>query len=197
MPRHAPGERWGRWTLVRSDRGRYWLAVCDCGEDRRVQISNLTSGASLSCGCSKREGLRSRFPREWGIWKCMRYRCHNSGSAGYRLYGARGIHVCIRWRYSFASFLDDMGPRPDKSMSIDRIDNSKGYRPSNCRWATWLEQASNRRTNVMVTAFGETKTMIGWSRDSRCRVFKTTLRQRLRSGMSPEMAITKHPFGSQ
>lgn len=195
--KHFVGERFNRWTLTRFVGRHNWEAVCDCGTKKIVSLSNLLRGASVSCGCSRREGLVYRFPDEWGIWKNMRRRCHSPKSESYRLYGARGIRVCNRWRYSFANFIDDMGPRPDKSMSIERSDNNKGYCPSNCRWATWLEQASNRRTNIMVTAFGETKTMIEWSRDRRCRVFKTTLRYRLRNGMAPERAITKQPFGSR
>lgn len=192
---HAAGERYGRWTLLRFLGGASWSAKCDCGNERAVGISNLTFGSSSSCGCSRREGLRHRFPREWRIWKGMRARCHSPGTASYRIYGGRGIHVCRQWRCSFKNFMDDMGPCPNDDMSLDRVDNNSGYGPHNCRWATWAQQASNRRTNIMVTAFGQTKTIAEWTRDRRCTVKPNSLRYRLLCGVIPETAISSPPFG--
>lgn len=80
---------------------------------------------------------------EYGVWKSMRGRCMNSNNPAYDRYGGRGISVCERWN-DFLIFLADMGQRP-KGLSLDRIDNSKGYDPSNCRWATAIEQRHNRR----------------------------------------------------
>ena len=74
-------------------------------------------------------------------------RCHSATAVAYRKYGAKGITVCARWRESFAAFLADMGERP-AGTSIDRIDNARGYEPSNCRWADKYVQARNRRLGV-------------------------------------------------
>lgn len=82
---------------------------------------------------------------EYRIWTHMKGRCLNETDARYADYGGRGIIVCDRWVESFAAFLADMGPRPSKSHSIDRIDNDGGYEPSNCRWATDQEQSLNKR----------------------------------------------------
>jgi hypothetical protein len=71
-------------------------------------------------------------------------RCHNSTHAAFKNYGARGIAVCERWRNSFENFFADMGPRPT-GLSIDRIDNDRGYEPDNCRWATSEEQNGNQQ----------------------------------------------------
>jgi hypothetical protein len=82
---------------------------------------------------------------EYRIWTAMIQRCHNPHNAGYPNYGGRGISVCLAWRNSFMAFISDMGPRPDPSLSLDRIDNDGHYGPDNCRWATLQEQRANRR----------------------------------------------------
>lgn len=79
----------------------------------------------------------------YSSWHAMMKRCTHVNSAIYARYGALGITVCDRWR-TFAAFLEDMGVRP-AGTSLDRIDNERGYEPGNCRWATPLEQAANRR----------------------------------------------------
>lgn len=78
---------------------------------------------------------------EYRSWKSMRNRCNNPDSLDAERYSSRGITVCERWN-SFENFLADMGERPDET-SLDRIDNDKGYDPSNCKWSTHDEQARN------------------------------------------------------
>ena len=74
----------------------------------------------------------------------MKMRCYNEKSSGYKYYGGRGIQICDRWLESYENFLADMGERPE-GLSIDRIENDGNYEPSNCRWATVLEQNRNKR----------------------------------------------------
>ena len=81
---------------------------------------------------------------EYHIWAGMIKRCRNPKCKAFENYGGRGITVCDRWN-DYVAFLADMGPRPSPSHTLDRIKNDEGYGPDNCRWATWIEQARNRR----------------------------------------------------
>ena len=76
-------------------------------------------------------------------WRAMINRCYNPKNNRYYRYGARGIKVCDRWRYSLLSFVEDMG-FPPEGMTIDRIDPNGNYELSNCKWSTSIEQAVNR-----------------------------------------------------
>lgn len=87
-------------------------------------------------------------------WQKMRERCNNPLAEQYQWYGAKGVIVCDRWQYSFENFLADMGERPaDKT--IDRIESTGNYEPSNCRWATKLEQIWNQAKTIKVDLNGE------------------------------------------
>lgn len=87
--------------------------------------------------------------RTYITWAAMVQRCTDPNATSYPLYGARGIAVCERWRWSFENFLADMGERP-AGTSIDRIDSNADYEAENCRWATPKRQARNRSTSVVV-----------------------------------------------
>jgi hypothetical protein len=119
----------------------------------------------------------------------IRCRCNNPRSKDYYLYGKRGITVCKLWdKYdTFRKWALENGY--DDNLSIDRIDSNLGYSPDNCRWANISVQANNKRNNMLVTAFGETKTTAEWGRllGIRC----TTIRLRLHKGLSPEEALSK------
>jgi hypothetical protein len=121
-------------------------------------------------------------------WTNMVARCTNPKRPDYRYYGGRGISVCDRWRNSFAAFVEDMGPKP-ADMSIDRIDNSRGYEPGNCRWATRHEQMQNTRATRLLTKDGETHGLNEWAR--RLGMTHASLQGRLRRGWSVDRTLAQ------
>lgn len=138
-------------------------------------------------GCAKRSGLTG----EYMSWRAMKRRCDQASSKEYLLYGGRGIKVCDRWLHSFSTFLLDMGARPSKKHTLDRIDKDGDYQPSNCRWATRKEQARNTRTNHLVTFQGKTLCINAWS--EQLGIPGSTIRYRLRSGWPIAQALTCPP----
>jgi len=131
-----------------------------------------------------KEGKRTH---EYNSWSAMLQRCLNPKLSCYRIYGGRGIKVCVEWR-SFAVFLADMGRAPTEAHQIDRINNDGNYEPSNCRWATRKQQANNRRTNNFVEYRGARRTVQEWGEIfGNVAVFK----KRIESGWSPERAFNQ------
>lgn len=120
------------------------------------------------------------------IWAAILRRCTNPNAKDYPRYGGRGITVCERWANSFTAFYDDMGDRPD-GMQIDRIDNSRGYEPGNCRWVTSRENNRNRRDSVYVEFRGERIHICQLA--ERYGISRTTLAWRLRHGMTIDQAV--------
>ena len=119
------------------------------------------------------------------VWVQMWQRCVNPNVPNYHIYGGKGIRVCNRWK-EFEHFLEDMGERP-RGATIDRIDGNLGYTPSNCRWASRIEQNNNTAKNRWVTFKGRRQTVSQWARE--LNLHKTTILRRLNSGWTDKEAL--------
>lgn len=159
---------------------------CMCGTKFTTYKYNVFSGHTKSCGCRVKQGAAYNYPSEHTSWRNMKARCKYPYMYGSEHYVGKGVKVCKRWE-QFENFLSDMGPKPTPKHSIDRIDNSKGYDPSNCRWATAKEQANNTSQNRLLTYEGVTLNVGQWS--ERVGVKANTLIYSLRRGWTVERTL--------
>lgn len=167
------GTRFGRLVVVRpagrstTRNAALFECRCDCGSVTIVLKTELTRGHTHSCGCLRLTEITThgmtKTP-EYAIWRAMRARTTNPERKGFKHYGGRGITVCERWQ-TFENFYADMGMRPSSKHSLDRVDNEKGYEPSNVRWATHKEQHRNTRANVWITYDGRTMLIADWAEE--------------------------------
>jgi hypothetical protein len=125
---------------------------------------------------------------EYTAWLNIRERCHNPNHPSYHTYGAKGIKVCDRWFSSFENFYADMGSKRSAELTIERIDNSKGYEPVNCEWADRKVQSRNTSRNNMVTYKGSEMCLLDACQMA--NVNRTTIQSRMRKGMSFDAAVS-------
>jgi len=181
------GKRFGLWTVLCKAQGRKWNCRCDCGQESAVGGTQLRQGLSTRCkSCANRgrvfkHGLASAakpFPRKYRAWLSMLGRVRDRSSPRARWYNS--VTVCPEWAADYAAFDRDVPDPADESMTLDRIDNARGYEPGNVRWATMKEQARNRRNNRMVTINGRTQCLAAWAEE--LGINEATLRYRLTRG---------------
>lgn len=125
-----------------------WYCACTCGELPLVVGSDLRSGKVTCCPTCSRKTHGMSDTCEYNIYIAMKERCSSPKHKSFNSYGGRGIKVCPKWQENFIYFYLDMGPRPSKEYSLDRIDTDGDYEPSNCRWATTKQQALNKRPHM-------------------------------------------------
>lgn len=204
-----PGVRFGRLEVLGTafraavSKRPTWCCVvrCECGRPPDVICtSSLTGGLTRSCGCLRRELVGAKRRTHGGstdglcrIWYDIRKRCRDDGCSAFKNYGGRGITIDPQWD-TYESFRDwSLANGYAEGLQIDRIDNDGPYSPDNCRWTTRKVNMRNMRRNTVLTAFGERKTMVEWAEDARCQVGYSTLRERIKVGVRPEVAILTPP----
>lgn len=186
-------KRFGKWTVLhrfnnhnRHDKRTLWTCQCECGNIKNIDGYTLRTGQSLSCGCSKDGHSKTRL---YSIWIGIKDRTTCEKRPRAKDYINRGITMCDKWNdwEVFKNWAINNGYSED--LSIDRIDNNKGYYPENCRWVNAKVQSQNKRNNIIVEINGETHILSEWCRIlglNRCSVKSRILQQ----GLTPYEALT-------
>lgn len=154
------GQRFGRLTVLErsheskcKNRQAKWKCLCDCGNITYSGGYELRSGSTISCGCYHIEECGNQHrthglskTRLYRIYCKMKERCYKPNNDNYKYYGGLGITICDEWLNDFAKFAEwAMTNGYEENLTIDRIDNEKGYCPENCRWLTIQDQQKNKR----------------------------------------------------
>lgn len=177
MAKEMIGKRFGNWIVLEKTDERdkqhgtiRYLCKCDCGKLQVVNGYSLRKGISkycTSCKNSKRfsNSIRSKNIRLNNIYNGMVNRCYYKSNREYKNYGGRGITICKEWLENKMAFYEwSLENGYQNNLTIDRINVNGNYEPSNCRWATKIEQANNTRTNRTIEYNGEKKTLAEWAR---------------------------------
>jgi hypothetical protein len=163
------GQQFGYLRVIEYYGNKKWLCECVCGEKKPVARRWLVGGNTKSCGCKRGDMISAAHSKGrtredkllQNVYHSMLQRCYNQQRPEYRNYGGRGIFVCPEWSIgNFEAFREwAILSGYKQGLDLDRIDNSKGYSPDNCRWATRTEQIRNRRVTVRVEIYGELLTL--------------------------------------
>lgn len=168
------GKKFGRLTVIaeaptrRTSGGQHktvWECRCDCGKVVTPDAATLKRGNTRSCGCLAHDQTVLRNTKhgktrtkEYRAWAHAKGRCHDKNDPRFRIYGAKGIVMCNKWRGSFAEFFADMGRAP-AGFTLERKNRLGSYEPGNCIWADRITQANNTSANVFVSVAGESMTL--------------------------------------
>lgn len=206
MPNHnfkdLTGQKFGRLTVIKRGENTNlglarWVCKCDCGNEVLVPGSSLRNGHTTSCGCYKQEVVKTcsithgmRHERIYTIWTSIKTRCYNQHSNRHHIYSDRNIGMCDEWKNDFQCFYDwAMANGYTDKLTIDRIDNDKGYSPDNCRWVTNKENCQNKRNNINITYKGKTQCLSAWCEELGLN-YKTVHKKIVYQGFDIERAFT-------
>lgn len=194
------GRKFGRLKVIefleRKKGHTFWKCECSCGNTTITTTNSLIANETRSCGCLMREGNNKKHmhsnTRLYHIWRNMKQRCYYPQSPSYKNYGEKGIAICEKWLNDFESFFEwSMKNGYKEDLTIDRINNDKGYSPRNCRWVTRKQQNYNTSRNRYISFEGETLALGQWAEKQ--NINKNTLKNRLDNKWSPwsiEKALT-------
>lgn len=196
------GRRFGRLLVIgyggSSPQGEAkWYCLCDCEKISLTRGRALRSGAALSCGCLRLEKTtkhghckneREKQSITYTSYKNARERCRNPKATNYESYGGRGIKFLFD---TFEDFLAEVGERPSKKYTIDRIDGNKHYEKGNLRWATAKQQNNNRSSNRLIKIGEMERTIMEWAELSSTKF--ATIQWRLNSGWCAKCSVFNPP----
>lgn len=199
------GRRFGKLVVIEPaeksvKRNRtQWLCRCDCGNIKNVVTDDLQCGGTTSCGCmssrnfagdrTRTHGMRSS--KIYNVYRAMKSRCDDPKNKSYKDYGEHGITYSEDWK-TFEGFYTDMGSTYKEGLTLERLDNYKGYCKENCIWADRFVQASNKRGTRVLEYDGVSGTLA-----ELCRHFNVVYRlayRRLNSGYTIEQIFTAKPY---
>lgn len=189
------GQKYGHLTPVEVvGKNRFGLllykCLCECGNEKIVGSRYLTDGKTVSCGCKRAKQNRQSKSITYKSWISAKQRCTNPHNHNYKNYGARGIKMCESWMKSFSNFLCEMGERPSKEHTLDRIDVNGNYELANCRWATHKQQSNNRRDNVYLSIDNEHLTVSEFT--EKYKLNRSNVDYELRRNLSPKDIVEKY-----
>lgn len=143
------GQKFNKLTATNYVGNEKWVFDCECGNVIVKKASDVKRGKTKSCSRLCTTGNPSKHPL-YQTWDGIKKRCYQVNATGYKNYGARGIVMCDEWKNSFWKFVEDMGKKPFKTSSIERININGNYSKDNCVWASSKQQAENRRNNINI-----------------------------------------------
>ena len=172
------GQRFGKWIVLHFESSNSkWLCQCECGREALVRCANR--------GRAHKHGLSSvtldQRPKKYRAWLSMLGRVRDSNSPRARWY--KDVAVCEQWEQSFEAFDRDVPDPPSDDLTLDRIDNRRGYEPGNVRWVSMKEQARNRRSNRLIRIGDRVKCLAAWEEET--GVQAGTISYRLKHGLHP------------
>lgn len=163
-----------------------WLCECECGNKKIVRAVHLKNGGTKSCGCwhLERSTLHSGSGTKlYKVFLQMNQRCYNPNDSAYKNYGGRGIITCPEWKggENFINFQKwALSNGYEEGLTLERVNVNRNYQPDNCKWATRIEQANNKRNNAFLEINGVTKTFAQWSKEY--NLTRSLIRDRIRLG---------------
>lgn len=193
------GQKFNHLTVIehagRNHIGKHiYLCKCDCGNTAILRGEDIKSGNTKSCGCVRRQmtidkNFKHGFAHTpmYNVWAGMKERCSRKGNRSYKNYGERGITVSNDW-LDYKNFHRDMVATYRDGLTLERVDNEKGYSKENCIWANRETQGNNTRRNHFIEYNGETLTISKMARKHNAKPY--IVQKRIYTGWSVEKALT-------